>query len=220
MREAVACGVLRLPIAARALSAQHLAAAVDALRTGGVVAFPTETFYGLAVDPRSALAVRKIYSLKGRPADQPLPLIAASLEQVAEQVGSITALASRLASRGWPGPLTLIIPASPLLCPDVHLSTGKVAVRVPDDPIARALAASAGHPITSTSANVSGQPPCSTPEQVVEAFGDRLDVLDVLIDGGPTPGGLPSTIVDASGDAPVLVRAGAIAWDRVLEFLH
>lgn len=217
MREAVACGVLRLPIAARALCAHHLAAAVEALRTGGVVAFPTETFYGLAVDPRSARAVRKIFALKERPPDQPLPLIAASIEQVAEQVGSITALAARLASRGWPGPLTLIIPASPLLCPDVHLSTGKVAVRVPDDPIARALADFAGHAITSTSANVSGQPPCSTPAQVVGAFGDRIDVL---IDAGPTPGGLPSTIVDASGDAPVLVRAGAIAWDRVLEFLH
>jgi len=212
--------VLRLPIDARALSAHHLADAVEALRTGGVVAFPTETFYGLAVDPRSAPAVKKIFSLKERPPDQPLPLIAASIEQVAAQVGSITALAARLASRGWPGPLTLIIPASPLLCPDVHLSSGKVAVRVPDHPIARALAASAGHPITSTSANVSGQPPCSTPAQVIAAFCDRIDVLDVLIDAGQTPGGLPSTIVDASGDAPVLVRAGAIAWDRVLEFLH
>jgi L-threonylcarbamoyladenylate synthase len=209
--------VVRLPIAAAALSADQLAPATDALRIGGVVAFPTETFYGLAVDPRSARAVSRIFALKQRPPDQPLPLIAASIEQVATQVGSITPLAERLASRAWPGPLTLIIPASPLLCGDVHLSTGKVAVRVPAHPVARALAAFAGHAITATSANFSGQPPCSTPEQVVSAFEEGIDVL---VDAGRTPGGLPSTIVDATGTAPVLVRAGAIAWDRVLEFLH
>jgi L-threonylcarbamoyladenylate synthase len=88
---------------------------------------------------------------------------------------------------------------------------------VPGDSIARALAASAGHAITSTSANFSGGAPPSTPDQVAAAFGEGIDVL---IDAGRTSGGLPSTIVDATGDAPVLVRAGAIAWDRVLEFLH
>ena len=129
----------------------------------------------------------------------------------------MTPLAERLASRAWPGPLTLIIPASPLLCEDVHRSTGNVAVRVPGDSVARALAASAGHAITSTSANFSGEPPASTPDEVAAAFGDSIDVL---IDAGRTPGGLPSTIVDATGDEPVLVRAGAIAWERVLEFLR
>jgi L-threonylcarbamoyladenylate synthase len=90
-----------------------------------------------------------------------------------------------------------------------------VAVRVPGDAVARALAAAAGHAITSTSANVSGQPPLSTADEVSSTFGDRIDVL---IDAGPAPGGLPSTIVDVTGEAPVLIRAGAIAWDRVLEF--
>ncbi len=198
-----------------ALKIEALDPAILALRRGGVVAYPTETFYGLAADPRSTPAVRKIFSLKQRPPGQALPLIAASLAQVGDHVGSMTPLAERLALRGWPGPLTLIIPASPLLCDDVHLSTGKVAVRVPSDSVARSLAAAAGHAITSTSANVSGQPPPSTPEEVDVAFGDAIDVL---IDAGRTPGGLPSTIVDATGEAPVLVRAGAIAWDRVLEF--
>ena len=194
-----------------------LVPAISALHSGGVVAFPTETFYGLAVDPRSALAVKKIFELKRRAADQPLPLIAAGIDQVIDHVGTMTPLAERLASRGWPGPLTLIIPASSQLCDDVHLSTGKIAVRVPADAIARALARGAGHAITSTSANVSGEPPAATGDQVLRSFGEGIDVL---IDSGPTPAGLPSTIVDVSGDAPVLVRAGVVPWDRVLEFLQ
>ena len=194
----------------------ELVAAVAALRGGGVVAFPTETFYGLAVDPRSSSAVRGLFALKGRPDRLALPLIAADIEQVRDQVGTMTPLAQRLASRGWPGPLTLIIPASPDLCADLQLSTRTVAVRVAGNAVARALAAATGHAITSTSANLSGEPPSSTPDQVIDAFGDGIDVL---IDAGNTPGGLASTIVDATGTAPVLVRAGAIAWERVLEFL-
>lgn len=191
--------------------------AVSALGNGGIVAFPTETFYGLAVDPRSPLGVSRVFELKRRGADQPLPLIAADIDQVNEHVGTMTPLAARLASRAWPGPLTLIIPASPQLCDDVHLSTGRIAVRVPSHPVARALARRAGHAITSTSANLSGEPPAAAPDQVVRSFGSGIDVL---IDAGPTPAGLPSTIVDVSGDTPVLVRAGIIPWERVLEFLQ
>jgi len=192
-----------------------LAQAVSALGRGGVVAFPTETFYGLAVDPRSAAAVKRVFELKRRAPDQALPLIASDIDQIVDHVGTMTPLAARLASHGWPGPLTLIIPASSQLCDDVHLSTGKVAVRVPADAVARALARSAGHAITSTSANISGDPPASTPESVVASFGSSIDVL---IDSGSTPAGLPSTIIDATGGVPVLVRAGAIPWERVLEF--
>lgn len=207
--------MIRIYVDPRALKIEDLEPAIRALQRGGVVAYPTETFYGLAVDPRSASAVKRIFSVKQRPADQALPLIAASLAQIGDHVGSMTPLAMRLAARGWPGPLTLIIPASPLLCGDVHLSTNTVGVRVPRDSVARSLSAAAGHAITSTSANRSGQPPPSTPEEVDVVFGNAIDVL---IDGGRTPGGLPSTIVDATGDEPLLVRTGAIAWDRVLEF--
>ena len=205
------------PAASDAALGEHLAIAVRALRSGGVVAYPTETFYGLAVDPRNSAAVDKVFFIKGRPDNMALPLIAASVEQVREQVGTMTPLAERLARRGWPGALTLIIPASPALCAVVHRSTGTVAVRVADNVIACGLARAAGHPITSTSANLSGAAACATAQQVVESFGDGIDVV---IDAGPTPGGLASTIVDATGDTPLLVRAGAIAWDRVLEFLH
>jgi L-threonylcarbamoyladenylate synthase len=208
--------MIRLRVDPKHVTAAVLMPAISALRSGGVVAFPTETFYGLAVDPRLTFAVTKLFELKGRLPDQPIPLIAASMQQVIERVGTITPLAKRLAVRGWPGPLTLIIPASAELSADIHLSTGRVAVRVPNDSIACALASHAGHAITSTSANLSGKAPASTADSVVAAFGEEIDVL---IDAGPTPGGLPSTIVDATGSNPVLVRAGAIPWDRVLEFL-
>ena len=122
--------MLRLLVDPHAVGPDDLEAAVRALHTGGVVGFPTETFYGLAADPRSPQAVKRVFSVKQRQSDRSLPLIAASLEQVADQVGSLTPLAVRL-SRAWPGPLTLIIPASPLLCEDVHHTTGTVAVRVP-----------------------------------------------------------------------------------------
>ncbi len=207
--------MIHLRVTRLAIGLSDLAAAVNALHQGGVVAFPTETFYGLAVDPRSASAVKRVFELKGRASDQPLPLIASGVDQIEEHVGTMTPLASRLAFHGWPGPLTLIIHASRHLCDDVHRSTGRVAVRVSADAVARELARSAGHAITSTSANISGDPPAGTAEQVVASLGSGIDVL---IDAGATPAGLPSTIVDATGDAPVLVRAGVIPWDRVLEF--
>ncbi len=208
--------MIRLRVAPGHVDENALVPAISALRNGGVVAYPTETFYGLAVDPRLAFAVTKLFALKRRPADQPIPLIAAGIAQVVEQVGTMTPLATQLASRGWPGPLTLLIPASDKLTQDVHVSTGLAAVRVPSDSIARALAEQAGHAITSTSANISGEMPVAD----ADAIDIRLcDGIDVLIDGGPTPGGLPSTIVDASGTHPRLVRGGAIPWERVLEFL-
>jgi L-threonylcarbamoyladenylate synthase len=207
--------MIHLRVTPQLIGPDDLAPAVRALHDGCVVAFPTETFYGLAVDPRSALAVTKVFELKRRAPDQPLPLIASGVDQIVDHVGTMTPLAGRLASRGWPGPLTLIIPASPRLSGDVHLSTGKVAVRVPADAVARALAQSAGHAITSTSANISGHPPAATPERVIAMFESGIDVL---IDSGPTPAGLPSTIVDATGGVPLLVRAGAVPWERVLEF--
>src|SRR5262245_31810054 len=104
--------MIRLRVQAGTLDARTLKPAIDALRKGGVVAYPTETFYGLAVDPRLAFAVTKLFTLKRRPPDQPIPLIAVDVEQVVEQVGTMTPLATKLASRGWPGPLTLVIPAS------------------------------------------------------------------------------------------------------------
>jgi L-threonylcarbamoyladenylate synthase len=208
--------VLRLRVDPARLTDDELIAAVSAIQGGGIVAFPTDTFYGLAVDPRSSAAVRKIFQVKHRPADQPIPLIAESLSQVADHVGVLTPLATRLASEYWPGPLTLIIAASSELCAEVTRGTGTAAVRVPDHPVARALARAVGHAMTSTSANLSGFPPPSSPDEVAASLGDSIDVL---VDAGLAPGGMPSTIINASGPNPILVRAGAVRWERVLKFL-
>ena len=198
-------------------SAAAIREAAAALCHGAIVAFPTDTVYGLAVDPRQARAVDRLFAVKGRAFDQRLPLIAADETQAATQAGELSDLARALAAEFWPGPLTLIITAHAGLCPTVHASTGRVAVRVPAHPIARALAHAAGHPITATSANVSGGTPASTGEQVIAVFDG---FVDLLLDGGATAGGLPSTIVDATGTTPRLVRGGVVPWERVLEFMR
>jgi L-threonylcarbamoyladenylate synthase len=208
--------MLRLRVDPVRFREDELLPAVRAIQAGGVVAFPTDTLYGLAADPRSAVAVGRIFFSKQRAQDRPIPLVAASVAQVRAGVGTLTPLGERLASQCWPGPLTMIIPASPVLCFEVHLGTGKVAVRVPNHAVARALALAAGHALTSTSANLSGRDAPSTADEVALALGHAIDVL---IDAGPAPGGLPSTIVDVTGREPVLIRAGAIPWDRVLKFL-
>jgi L-threonylcarbamoyladenylate synthase len=184
---------------------------------GGVVAIPTDTLYGLAADPFSAHAVARVFAVKGRSAERALPLIAADAAQVSVHLGRLSADAERLATRFWPGPLTLLVAAPRTLANEVTGGTGKVGVRVPADAVARAICAAVGRPITATSANVSGQAATADPGQVERALGDRIDLL---IDTGATPGGAPSTIVDATGARPALVRAGAIAWDEIQAWLH
>jgi L-threonylcarbamoyladenylate synthase len=181
------------------------------------VAFPTDTFYGLAVDPRSSTAVNRLFAAKKREQDRAIPVIAADLDQVSHGVGVLTPMGERLAREYWPGPLTLVIPASPLLCHAIHRGSGTVAVRVPNHPVARALARAAGTAVTSTSANMSGKDSPSTADDVLLALSDAVDVI---IDAGATPGGAPSTIVDVTGQDPVLIRPGAIPWERVLKFLR
>lgn len=191
--------------------------AAGRLAAGEVVAFPTDTLYGLAVDPRSGRAVRKLREVKGRAAALAIPLIAADLGQVLAQVGRVTETGRRLAEAFWPGPLSLVIEASTDLVPGVVAPDGTVAVRVPAHAVARGLARVAGHPITATSANRSGQPPAVTAAEVERALGD---LIELVVDAGAAPGGPPSTMVRVVGDRAELVRAGAIAWSRVLELLQ
>ena len=187
------------------------------IRNGGVVAIPTDTLYGLACDPFRADAVSRLFAVKGRAAGQALPLIAADAAQVAVHLGAVPPLGARLAQRFWPGPLTLIIVAPASLVRDVTGDTGTVGVRVPADTVARAIAAACGRPITATSANVSGQPATSDPDDIERTLGDRIDLL---IDTGPTRGGAPSTIVDVTSAEPRLVREGAIPWDEIHTWLR
>jgi L-threonylcarbamoyladenylate synthase len=187
------------------------------IRNGGIVAVPTDTLYGLAVDPFRSDAVTRLFGAKGRAPGQAVPLIAADSAQVAGHLAPLSGTAARLAGRFWPGPLTLLVPAPVALARGVHGGTGKVGVRVPDDRVACAIAAACGRPITATSANLSGEPPTANPDDVERTLGDRIDLL---IDTGPLPGGLPSTIVDATSDELRLVRAGAIQWGAIEDFLQ
>ena len=197
-----------------ASDADGITQAVAVLRAGGVVAYPTDTFYGLAVDPRRDDAIEKLLALKGRGRAAAIPLVAADLDQ-ARTAGELGPDEMRLAAAFWPGPLSIVVPASPALS-RVGLGGGNtVAVRVPAEPVARALAAAFGFCVTATSANASGASPAESPIDVAAA----LRGLDLLIDGGRVPGGAPSTIVALEDDGPVLLRAGAVAWDRVLKSL-
>lgn len=193
-----------------------LECAAAAILSGAVVACPTETFYGLAVDPRRREAVDALYRIKQRRSGQPLGLVAADVSQVDAVIGVLPEMGRRLARQFWPGPLTLIVAAPAELTAALHSTTGRVAVRVSSHPIARALPAAVGFVLTSTSANRSGEPAPVTPDQVECTLGDAVDLV---LDAGPATGGLPSTLVDVTGVRPVLVRAGAVAWRRVLESL-
>ena len=186
------------------------------IRTGGLVAVPTDTLYGLAADPFRADAVARLCTVKGRTEGHPLPLIAADAEQIAARLGPLSPTAARLAAKFWPGPLTLLIPAAAALARAVPAGTGRVGVRVPAHDIARAICRAADGPITATSANRSGQPATADPAEVERALGADIDLL---IDAGPTRGGAPSTIVDVTGAAPRLVRAGAISWEDIQAWL-
>jgi L-threonylcarbamoyladenylate synthase len=190
--------------------------AVDVLRTGGVVAYPTDTLYGLAVDSRSPAAIERLFAAKGRDASVAVPLIAASLEQ-AQDAAIFGDRDVRVARAFWPGPLTIVMPARPSIAATMLAGGTTVAIRVPSHAVARRLAEAFGFPLTATSANRTGQPPASTGAEVIAAINVGIDLL---IDAGAVAGGLPSTIVEIGSSGPRLVRRGAVAWERVLESLE
>jgi L-threonylcarbamoyladenylate synthase len=193
-----------------------IARAAETLRVGGVVAYATDTLYGLAVDPRSNAAVTKLFTVKERELGRAIPLIAAD-ERQAQLAGEFTPVAWKLVRTFWPGPLSIVVRGTDRVDPHVKASDGSIAVRVPDADVARALAEAFGFCITATSANLSGQPATASAAIVRATLADRLDYI---LDAGDAPGGEPSTIVDARGDTPRLVRAGVVPWDRVLKSLE
>jgi L-threonylcarbamoyladenylate synthase len=202
----------RLIVDARAPDRSSLDEAAVVIQAGGVVAIPTDTLYGLAADPFSRRALARVFAVKGRDATEALPLIAADTGQVADWLGRLPEIGSRLASRFWPGPLTLVMARPSTLPAEAAGGRDSVGVRVPAHAVARRLCEICGRPLTATSANWSGQEPASEPDQVEAALGSRLDLL---LDAGPAPGGAPSTIVDVRGAEPRLIRAGAISWEEV-----
>lgn len=205
--------MIRLLVDPVSPQAEAIAEAARLIWSGGVVGLPTDTLYGLAADPFRAEAVARVFAVKGRPGDRALALIGADAEQIARAVGPLPVLAESLARVFWPGPLTLLLDGPAALPPDVTAGTGRIGVRVPAHPVARALCRACGGLVTATSANISGEPPTDNPDEVVRTVGGRIDLL---LDAGRSPGGPPSTVVDLTGSIPRLVRVGAIAWDDIL----
>jgi L-threonylcarbamoyladenylate synthase len=192
--------------------ADVIAWAASCIICGGVVIYPTETFYGLGGDPRQLAVVERIFRIKERDVRTPLPLIAADMDAVRQAVAQWPAVADLLAQVFWPGPLTLVLAASTRLPPTLHAQTGKIAVRVSSHAVAQKLAAAAGGLLISTSANRAGLAPCQIPDKLPK---ELIMKVDGVLQGGPTVGGLPSTLVDVTVQPPKLVREGAIGWDRI-----
>jgi len=186
------------------------------IKKGGVVAYPTETFYGLGVKYDDISALKKLYGIKYRSWNKALPLIIGEVQELDLIASEMTVSAEKLAKKFWPGPLTLLLPARPDISEFITANTGKIAVRIPGASFALDLARSLGFPITATSANISGMPPADTAEDVIKYFGDALDLI---VDCGKTPGGKPSTIVDASGQKIRFLRAGAVSIEDVFNAL-
>jgi len=186
-----------------------IAQAVVILKDGGVIAYPTETFYGLGVDATNVKAVERLFGVKGRDFKNPIPVVIGNIAILDQICTDIPPPAQELIDRHWPGPLTLVFSAAPSLSNRLTAGTGKIGVRVSSHPIARLLSGQLGGPLTSTSANRSGQKECVTAQEVMEKIGDDLDLI---IDGGATPGGKGSTILDITQKPPVVLRAGLIDY--------
>ncbi len=186
--------------------------AVDILIEGGIIVYPTDTFYGLGVKFDREDSLQKLYKIKQRPDEKALPLIIGSRDLLTHIVSSINDQAVSLMNRFWPGPLTLLLPAKEYLSGYITAGTNSVAVRIPGESFALRLAQYARFPITATSANPSGKLPAQDTETVVKYFGDTIDLI---IDGGPTKGTLPSTIVDVRGKNIEILREGAIKRELI-----
>ncbi|TAM82184.1 MAG: threonylcarbamoyl-AMP synthase [Acidobacteria bacterium] len=189
---------------------------VRLILSGKVIAFPTDTFYGLGADPFNLAAITEIFRIKHRSAERAIPLLVASLDQAADLVADPPQLFFTLAKKFWPGPLTLVVPASRQIPLKLTANTGRVGVRWPRFPLAEALIAAVDRPITGTSANLSEHPACTTAAQVAEQMGDAIPLI---LDGGTTAGDNPSTVVQLQGEQARILRFGGVTEAELKEFL-
>jgi L-threonylcarbamoyladenylate synthase len=183
-----------------------IAEAARALARGGVVAFPTETFYGLGVAAMDAAAVRRLFALKGRPESRPILVLVDDPARVGV-LADVSDAARALMARHWPGALTLVLPARAGVPSELTAGTGTIGVRQPAHAVARALVAALDAPVTAPSANLTGAAPPTTADEVLAVFAGRLDIV---LDAGPTAGGLPSTVLDVTVHPPRVLREGAV----------
>lgn len=195
-------------------SALAIQRAVEVLHAGGVVAFPTDTVYGLGVLPLDNDHIEQLYHIKGRDPLKSIPLLLPHSQALNTVAGDIGKIASRLAEAFWPGPLTLILPRNPAL-PSLLSQTDTIGVRVPNHPVALRLLRLTG-PLAVTSANLSGQESCCTASQVLDQL---AGYFPLLLDGGQTPGSLASTVVDCTGREPVILRQGPITLKQIKSVL-
>jgi L-threonylcarbamoyladenylate synthase len=193
------------------IPALEIETALTILQTGGIVAFPTDTVYGLGALAFDNKAIESIYTAKDRPIEKAIPILIGDWSDLDKVADNIPDMALRFSARFWPGPLTCIVPKKRTLPPAIS-ATSTVAVRIPDHPDARALLHAAG-PMAVTSANISGQQSPTTAQEVYEQLQGRIPLI---LDGGKTPGGIPSTLVDCTGEKPIILREGPISMDELL----
>ena len=187
--------------------------AATLIRGGGLVAFPTETVYGLGANALDESAIERIYRVKGREHDKPLALLVADRDTAGKLGARIPDFAFRLMEEYWPGPLTLIFEASAIVPSSVKGPGGTIGVRMPDHPVALELIRSSDLPLAATSANPSGEISPTTADEVGKTLGARIDLI---IDGGGTAVKIPSTVIDVTGDRPVIVREGNLSREQVM----
>ena len=185
--------------------------ALEVLQSGGLVAFPTDTVYGVGALAFDNKAVESIYKAKDRPIEKAIPILIGEAEDITKISSEVPLMAKKLAERFWPGPLTIVLPKH-ISLPDSVSATNTVGVRVPDHIVARSVLRAAG-PMAVTSANLSGQPSPSTAKEVFAQLNGRIALI---VDGGKTPGGVPSTLVDCTGSQPIVVRQGPISLNQIL----
>lgn len=195
-----------------AIDMDKLAVASDILKNGGTVAFPTETVYGLGANALEETSIKKIFEAKGRPSDNPLIVHIAAVEDIKPLVADIPNHVDVLMERFWPGPLTLVFRKSSLVPPMITGGLDTVAIRMPAHPIARTLIAMAGVPVAAPSANLSGKPSPTQASHVVE---DLLGRVDAIISGGSCKVGLESTVLDITGEVPMILRPGGVTKEEL-----
>ncbi len=189
-----------------------LSRAASVIKDGGLVAFPTETFYGLGASALNEEAIKKIFKIKAREKFKPILILLDSPISLSQFVSEVPLIARKLIDQFWPGALTLIFSASPHLSPLLTGNTGKIGIRVSGSPLVRKLVQLSGVPLTGTSANRSGKSPCFSPSQVIDQLGDRISLL---IDGGDTQKDRASTIVDITLFPPRLIRKGIVPFEEI-----
>lgn len=191
--------------------------AASIIRSSGVVAYPTESFYGLGVSAWDEKAIQRLFAIKKREENQPILLLIPTKSLLNQYVIRVPDIASQIMEEFWPGGLTLVFEANPDLPQLLTSGTGKIGLRLSSHPVATALARAVGTPITGTSANISGQAACSSAEAVRHSLGQSVDFI---LDGGETGGGKGSTVMDITVDPPTILREGIITREQLVAYLE